>query len=172
MRNLLNLMPKPKVFVSYHHDNDQQWYDSLIKLCSEYDLITDDNSLDRLIHSDDTEYVMRKIREDYVTGSSLTIVLCGSETWKRKYVDWEIYATLEKEHALLGIILPSSQTNQQGQYIVPDRLATNVTSGYAHWTVWSTDPKTVNSAISSAKIKANNTRAIDNSQEMMTRNIT
>ncbi len=37
-----------------------------------YDVIHD-NSLRDSISSNDSEYVMRKIREDYITGSSCTI---------------------------------------------------------------------------------------------------
>jgi len=39
-----------------------------------------DQSLDDEVESDDLEYVNRVIREDYIKGSSITIVLCGSET--------------------------------------------------------------------------------------------
>ena len=60
----------------------------------DYDIVTD-NSLSRGIESDVVEYIMRRIRENYVTGSSCTIVLVGRDTWARKYVDWEIDATLQ-----------------------------------------------------------------------------
>lgn len=74
---------KPKVFVSYHHDNDQRWYDQFTRVFADaYDLVTD-RSLGACVESDDCEYVMRVIREQYLTGTSVTIVLCGNETWKR-----------------------------------------------------------------------------------------
>jgi hypothetical protein len=46
---------------------------------------------------------MQRIRDKHITGTSCTIVLCGSLTPWRKYVDWEIKATLDKEHGLIGI---------------------------------------------------------------------
>ena len=97
----LGILPKPpvkrKIFVSYHHDNDQAYYNEFSRFFSDqYDAIQD-SSLDRLIDSDDTEYVMRRIRENYITGTSCTVVLCGPQTRWRKYVDWEIKATLDKQ---------------------------------------------------------------------------
>src|SRR5215472_9931045 len=94
---------KRKVFISYHHAGDQAYYDAFSRAFSGvYDVITD-NSLVRGIESDVVEYVMRRIRENYITGSSCTIVLVGRDTWGRKYVDWEIDATLQKEHGLIGV---------------------------------------------------------------------
>lgn len=125
-----------KIFVSYHHANDQRYYDYFSQFFSaQYEAIQD-NSLDRLVDSTDTEYVMRRIRERYISGTSCTIVLCGPETWKRKYVDWEIKATLDKQHGLLGIILPECRKGANGAFIVPDRFHHNVVSGYAVWTTW------------------------------------
>lgn len=98
-----------KVFISYHHANDQHYYNEFSRFFSgSYDIFYD-NSLDRRIDSTKSEYVNRKIREDYIVGSSATIVLCDSETFKRKWVDWEIHATLYHRHCLLEIILPTCQ---------------------------------------------------------------
>jgi len=46
------------------------------------DIFTD-KSLERRIDSEDADYLRRTIRENNISGSSLTIVLCGAETWKR-----------------------------------------------------------------------------------------
>jgi hypothetical protein len=104
---------KPKVFVSYHHKNDQWWSDQFSKLfAGSYDMFTD-TSIGRRIDSEDPLYQSREIRENYISGSSITIVLIGAETGKRKHVDWEIYATLSKKHALLGIALPTCAKNAE-----------------------------------------------------------
>jgi hypothetical protein len=102
---------KRKVFISYHHAADQAYYDTFSRTFSNaYDVITD-NSLIRGVESDVAEYIMRRIRENYITGSSCTVVLVGRDTWRRKYVDWEIDATLQKEHGLIGIQLPTLPIN-------------------------------------------------------------
>lgn len=96
----------------------------------------EDNSIERSIDSDNSDYVIRAIRENYITGSSCTVVLCGSQTPWRKFVDWEIKATLDKLHRLIGINLPTNPLTPQGRYTVPDRLHDNIVSGYASWLQW------------------------------------
>jgi hypothetical protein len=127
------LRPKRKIFVSYHHGNDRYYYDEFARIfASAYEAIQD-NSVDRLIDSNDADYVIRKIREDYITGTSCTIVLCGAETPWRKFVDWEIKATLDKQHGLIGVNLPTNPSNANGTCTVPDRLHDNIQTGYALW---------------------------------------
>lgn len=134
---LLRATTRRSVFVSYYHDRDQAYYDEFSRVFSDLYGIVKDNSLYRLIDSDDSEYVMRRIREEYITGTSCTIVLCGPDTPWRKYVDWEIKATLDKEHGLIGVNLPHNPQNHLGCYYVPDRLHDNINSGYALWVMWS-----------------------------------
>ena len=81
-----------------------------------------------IVNSNDTDYVMRRIREQYMQNTSVTIVMIGQNTWKRRYVDWEIAASLRNgfanpANALLGIKLPSYAYDIQ-QY--PDRLNDNL----------------------------------------------
>lgn len=134
---LLTQPVKRKIFVSYHHDSDQAYYNEFSRFfASQYEAVQD-SSLDRLIDSTDTDYVMRRIRENYITGTSCTIVLCGPQTRWRKYVDWEIKATLDKQHGLIGVQLPNNIPDLQGGVHVPDRLCDNTNSGYAIWTSWS-----------------------------------
>lgn len=127
---------KHKVFLSYHHRGDQAYYDAFSTMFDDtYDVIYD-NSLERRVDSDDVEYVMRRIRENFITGTSCTIVLVGAETWSRKYVDWEIKATLDKEHGLIGVFLPTAPRDPNNKIIVPDRLFDNIQSGFALWLRW------------------------------------
>lgn len=130
------LLIRRAIFVSYHHDSDQGYYDELSRVFADQYEAVRDNSVERPFDSDDADYVMRRIRENHISGTSCTIVLCGRETPWRKYVDWEIKATLDKQHGLIGINLPTSQRNAQGQSIVPDRLHDNISSGYAIWVQW------------------------------------
>lgn len=133
-----NRFARRRVFLSYHHGGDQWHYDAFSRTFhDEYELISD-TSLERRIDSDNVDYVLRRIRENYITGSSCTIVLVGAATWGRKYVDWEIDATLEKGHGLIGVRLPTLYPLANGLYPVPDRLFDNVDSGYAIWTDWAT----------------------------------
>lgn len=125
------------IFISYHHDGDQAYYDSFSEAFSQHYGVVRDNSLDRRVDSTDPDYVMRRIRENHITGTSCTIVLCGPLTYQRKYVDWEIKATLDKQHGLIGFRLPNLIANINGKVTVPSRLHTNINSGYTLWHNWS-----------------------------------
>lgn len=133
--------PTRSTFISYHHgDNllsgDQYYYDQLSTVAAQFQLIKD-NSLDRKIDSTNVEYVIQRIRDKHITGSSCTIVLCGAHTYQRKYVDWETKATLDKEHGLIGVQLPTLPLNANGRVTLPSRLNRNINSGYAQWIHWS-----------------------------------
>ncbi len=94
------------------------------------------------IKSGDTDYVMRCIREDEIAGTSCTVVLIGKCTWARRYIDWEVAATLRNftdsaRGGLIGVQLPSAQDH--GWATLPPRLALNITNegdtetGYARF---------------------------------------
>jgi hypothetical protein len=124
-----------RVFVSYHHDGDQAYYNSFSETFHDnYEAISD-NSLVRAVDSDDPEYIMRRIRENHITGTSCTLVFVGAQTPGRKYVDWEIDATLQKRHGLIGVQLPTAPL-VNNQITLPYRLNDNVNSGYALWVHW------------------------------------
>jgi len=125
------------VFVSYHHGGDQTYYDSLSGTMHDRLRLLTDNSLERRINSSNHSYIMRRIRENYLHGSSCTIVLCGGNTWRRKYVDWEIQASLAQQMGLVGIWLPTLPLLPNNGTKKPSRLQDNIDSGYAVWISWS-----------------------------------
>lgn len=134
--SLLTPQIKRSVFVSYHHGGDQHYYQAFSSVFSETCGIFRDRSLVRAYNSDDTDYVRWQIRQNDITGTSCTIVLCGAGTPTRKYVDWEIKATLDKSHGLIGIWLPTLPLGQNGGTDKPARLQDNLDSGYAKWIRW------------------------------------
>jgi hypothetical protein len=171
VREAFKIPRKPRVFVSYHHGNDQAYYDAFTRVFSDhYDIITD-RSLERRLDSDDVDYQQRHIREQNITGSSLTIVLCGPETWKRRWIDWEIHMTLNKNHGLLGIVLPTHSLNDRREIIVPDRLAANIQSGFAQWIHWTTNPRALDVAVKIGLLKAKTVGNIRNDAPRMKRSI-
>ncbi len=77
-----------------------------------------DKSLDEDIDSTDEEYIMQKIREDYLSGSTVTIFLIGSHSSEnlglkeQKYIKRELQATLydgenNSKGGILGVVLPN-----------------------------------------------------------------
>ncbi|WP_216628288.1 TIR domain-containing protein [Paenibacillus germinis] len=104
-----------KVFIS-HYKGDRNEVDAFIqkfaneeKVFLPYVLGANDN--DEFINSSNPEYVMTQIRKKYLEDTTVTIVLVGSCTHSRRYIDWEIKSSLRQgEHTpngLMGIILPS-----------------------------------------------------------------
>lgn len=162
---------KRRVFISYHHQNNQAWYDSFSRTFGTQLDLFHDTSLERQIDSDNTQYIAQTIRDNHIKGSSITIILIGTETGKRRWVDWEIHATLEDEHALLGIALPSPyySLSQDGKVIVPNRFYENYQSGYAHFIHWPNDYQTLNQAIDKAIRLSSNKRLIRNTAPKMQR---
>ena len=105
---------KHKVFISYHHSNDQVYKEALLRLNEKHNIFID-ASVDTGGIDDglDDETIRQKVRDEYLRDSSVTIVLVGTETKKRKHVDWEIYSSMfngrvNKQSGVLVITLPST----------------------------------------------------------------
>ena len=101
-----------KVFISYHHEKDQDYKNNLVKFAKQHSIFID-ASVDTGDISDDLsdDSIRQKIRDEYLRDSTVTIVLVGKETKRRKHVDWEIYSsmfdgTVNKKSGVLVINLP------------------------------------------------------------------
>ncbi len=84
-----------------------------------------------LINSDNAEYVMGRIIRDYLSDSTITLVLIGTCTHSRRFVDWDIKASLRQgenytPNGLLGVLLSPLQSAN-----LPQRFAANWERGEA-----------------------------------------
>ena len=161
-----------KVFVSYHHKGDQAFYDAFSRTFHDTFEAVTDNSLERMIDSDDPQYIMRRIREEHLTGSSCLIVLCGAATPKRKFVDWEILAALNQGMGLVGVGLPGIKVFPNGGTGKPARLQDNIDCDYAEWTNWANLHG--NAAELSAVVERANAKSpliVNNTRSRMLRNL-
>ncbi len=118
-----------KCFISYHAD-DKQAVENFCKKFSGSFIHRGITMQGDIINSNDTNYVMQRIRQLYLQDSTVTIVLIGKCTWARKFVDWEIQASLRKPangypNGLVAIQLWQSYNS------LPNRMLLNVSSGYA-----------------------------------------
>lgn len=103
-----------KVFITYHHDNDQYHKESLLRMNEQHRIFLD-KSVDTGDISDDLndQTIRRIIRDDYLRDSTVTILLVGTETKHRKHIDWELYSsmidgTVNKKSGILVVNLPST----------------------------------------------------------------
>ena len=118
------MIPKHKVFISFKTEDKE--YKKYIQENLDVDMI--DKSLNERIDSDDEDYIMRKIRKDYLSDSTVTILLIGANSaenkgWKeQKYIKRELQASLyngknNTRSGILGIVLPSMYDNiYKGSY--------------------------------------------------------
>ena len=151
---------KHKVFVCFHHENDEEYRNKFERIFSNI-YISKSVDLGDINPNLNTETVRRKIREDYLGDTAVTVVLVGKETWKRKHVDWEISASIRKtkmspRSGLLGIILPTHPSYQKefyNQYTIPPRLYDNIKIKYAKIYDWSVNAGSVQNWIHQAFLR-------------------
>jgi hypothetical protein len=142
-------IPRHKVFVSYHHERDQQYRDAFERMFADMDeiQISKSEQIDDIDPDLDVETARQKIRDAFLRDSTVTVVLIGPETWKRKSVDWEIGSSLRNAESsphsgLLGMILPTYES-KYFPYTLPPRLDYNVACGFAKLYPWIESPRAV-----------------------------
>jgi hypothetical protein len=137
---------KHKIFISYHHANDQIYKEKLENIyCKWLNYCISKAVGDGDISDDLSDEKIREIiRDNYLKDSTVTVVLIGKDTWKRKHVDWEIYSSLydgpkNKRNGLIGVLLPTYPDlikNTYNPYTISPRLYDNIKSGYALLYTW------------------------------------
>ena len=103
-----------KVFISHHHDRDQERKNYLVELGRKHSLFAD-RSVDTgdIPDSLSDEEIRIRIRDGYLGDSTVTIVLVGRETSNRKHVDWEIHSSMyngrrNRKSGIIVINLPGT----------------------------------------------------------------
>jgi len=101
-----------KVFISHHHRNDQGYKEALVGFGEKFSIFVD-RSVDTGDIPDDwtDERIRRAIGDEYLRDSTVSIVLVGRETRRRKHVDWEIHSSMydgpvNKRSGIVVINLP------------------------------------------------------------------
>ncbi|OBU38325.1 hypothetical protein CTM76_05220 [Photobacterium phosphoreum] len=107
-------MTTHKVFISYHHRNDQQYKEMLLNINRTFSIFID-ASVDTgdIDPSLSDQSIRTKIRDEYLKDSTVTILLVGTETKYRKHIDWELYSSMydgqvNKKSGILVVMLPST----------------------------------------------------------------
>lgn len=137
---------KRKTFVSYYHHDNQEHRTKFENLFG--DLVVSKSVEDKDIDSDNSdEYIKQLIQKEYLSDTTVLIVLIGPKTKCRKHVDWEISGALnlkvgDKNAGLLGIKLPGHPDYGTGKHkydLLPARLSDNLKTGYAIIRDWTDD---------------------------------
>jgi len=169
-----------RVFISFHHRNDDNYRNIFqFRFGNRFGVVAPSTVSDGDINPyADDETIRRRIRDDYLRDTTVTVVLVGTETWGRKHVDWEIASTLRHTRlnprsGLLGIILPSHPSYRRRGPVdtvtMPARLADNVGCGYAQLYDWSEDDGDVSQWVHQAFLRRDTVEP-DQSRELFRRN--
>jgi len=165
-----------KIFISYYHgDQDEvnQFVSDFSSVFIPKTVGVKDGDFD--FDSNDPQYIMRKIREKKLEDSTVTIVLVGNCTLSRRYVDWEVKASLQQgqtlPNGLIAINLPYMGTKGN----LPPRVSANVIRdadkndiGYARYYQYPTSKQQLSKWIEDAyKARTERSNLINNSQNMM-----
>ncbi|MBA2846166.1 hypothetical protein HNP88_000350 [Methanococcus maripaludis] len=170
-------MVNTKVFLSYYHKDDQEYKEEFEERFGHLFInksVKDGDIADKL----NTDYIKRLIQLGYLKDTSVLVVLLGENTQKRKHVDWEISASINKKvgnySGLIGLLLPTHPAYNKNEYSydsIPPRLADNVKTGYAKVYNWTEYPSTIKRYVNEAFArKNNNADLIDNSRPQFKNN--
>ena len=148
-----------KCFISYHHDDEYEVQQFIQNFDHDQDVLIargiGAGMAGDIIGSSNDDYIKDRIREKYLRDTSVTIVMVGKCTWARKFVDWEVAASLRNtatttRSGLLAITLPSAT----GYYVkkLPERVRDNVDgeNGYARWWKYPSSASSLASMIETA----------------------
>ena len=131
-------MTKHKLFISYYHSDDEYYRDKFEELFGDL-FINKSVQIGDIDDDLSEEYIKRLIRENYISDTSVVVVLVGKNTYCRKHVDWEISAGLRNNAGLIALALPSHSSYKKDKYSkddVPGRLVDNLKSRYASFYDW------------------------------------
>ncbi len=168
-----------KTFISFHHLNDENYKKIFeLRFGNKFGVVApgavQDGDIDPSCQPDT---IRRIIRDQYLRDTSVTVVLVGAETWKRKHVDWEISSSLRNtdlnpRSGLLGVLLPTHPNHGAGHYeptIIPPRLHDNIECGFAEMIAWTNDPDQISEAVHRAYLRKFRVQP-DNSRPLFERN--
>ena len=168
--------PRRTVFISFSQ-SDRTEVDQFVYRWTQQDRVFISKTVgtafgNDLINSDRADYVISRIRTDYLADSTITLVLIGSCTHSRRFIDWEIKASLRQgetytPNGLLGILLPPLASAH-----LPPRFAANWNrqelNCYARYRPAPTSAQQLRDWLEDAyEARTSRARFISNSNEMM-----
>ena len=158
-----------KCFISYHKA-DQSAVDDFCEKFEGTFIRRGQAMSDDVIDSDNTNYVMQRIRDLYLQDSTVTIVLIGKCTWASRFVNWEVQSSLIQPsnglpNGLVAIQLWASYKT------LPNRVNLNVESGYSKFYKYPSSSSDLSNIIEKAyKARTENSDLIVNPRDRFKNN--
>ncbi len=133
------IMNKPRVFLSFDSDDLPQIRGlRLLAANPNYDLEFYDESLKEPIDSQRAEYIKQVIREK-IKRASVTLCLVGSNTYKSKWVDWELRESEKQGNAIIAMTLKGIESVIPPSFLKEKKI-----------TIWKWDPQYLQTLINNA----------------------
>ncbi|RAP53540.1 MAG: hypothetical protein BZ138_00515 [Methanosphaera sp. rholeuAM270] len=123
------------LFISYYHV-DRYFRDKLNKILEKHFKTSSSPHNYAICHN--FQKYTEELRKS-TTHDDIFIVLVGKDTYKSQNVDWEIDYGLHENACILGLCLPTNDDYLKKDInpkIIPEKLVTNIYSGYASYFDW------------------------------------
>lgn len=172
-----------KCFISYHHDDEYEVQQFIQDFDHDQDVLIargiGASMAGDIINSTNEDYIKARIREKYLRDTTVTIVLVGRCTWARKFVDWEVAASLRNtstasRSGLLAITLPSAADYYDKK--LPARVRDNImgvsgADGYARWWKYPSSASSLANLIETAyDARSSRAHLVDNNRDLRSYN--
>ncbi|WP_180699906.1 TIR domain-containing protein [Pseudomonas crudilactis] len=113
-----------RVFVSYHHKNEQWLKDDLLALNSEAEIFFDCSvAVGDIDENLEPQIIRQTIRRSYLSESTVLILIVGRETQYRKHVDWELYSSMYNgsKFGRSGVVVLLSPDCESSYFTAPSK---------------------------------------------------
>ncbi|MGJ9371686.1 TIR domain-containing protein [Nesterenkonia sp. CF4.4] len=180
MATLLKSYTRHKTFISYHHSDEEEVSSFINTFDHDHDILISRgigaSMSGDIIDSTNPDYIKQRIRQLYLRDSSVTLVMVGAATWGRRFVDWEIAASLRNtstssRNGLVAVTLPSV-SGLPGRK-PPERVKDNLDgdAGYARWMQYPSSAAILAAMIDNAyNRRSTHGDVVDNSRPLRLRN--
>ncbi|MFJ9670649.1 TIR domain-containing protein [Streptomyces sp. NPDC101221] len=120
-----------RTFFSFHYERDV-WRATNVRKSSQFLTSVDSEWIDASLWEDAKltgDMALKRLMDNAITGTSVTAVLIGADTYRRRWVRYEIERSIEKGNGLFGIYIhnirdQSGWTDSKGMNPLPSHCRT------------------------------------------------
>lgn len=127
-----------RVFISYHHKNENYLKEELLRLNGKHNLFIDCSvSTGDIDENMAPQTIRQTIRRNYLSGSTVLVLLVGRETKHRKHVDWELYSSMYNgtNFGKSGVVVLHAPDSESAHFTVPfDEVKKSMYRDVSGWT--------------------------------------
>ncbi len=95
---------KKRIFISFVFEDDKEYFNLLRAWSANEDIDIEfyNESVTEPFDSKNSEYIKQKIREK-IKRASITLCLCSENTYKSRWVNWEIEESIDHKNNLIAV---------------------------------------------------------------------